>query len=135
MVLNFMPVIQNKCKALNFVVLIFKNCKIFAPCVNFPLDDLFRMHYLVRLLIADPGTAEVIIEVHLPDGRSIIVRVSESDDVRQIKSKIEAVEPCYPPHQRLVQPGCLDNLMDDSPLIPLLRNRGFNLVLRGNNKK
>ena len=94
------------------------------------------MHCLVCLLIADPGTSQVTIEVHLPNGRSIIVGVSEIDDVRQIKSKIEAVEPCYPsPHQRLVQPGCLDDLMDDSPMMSLVRNRGFNLVLRGNNKK
>lgn len=78
-----------------------------------------------------PATSEI--EVRLPNRRSITVEVLARDEVRQIKSRIEAVEPCYPaPHQRLVQPGCRDDLKDDKRMLSVIDDRRL-FVLKGNN--
>ena len=74
------------------------------------------------------------VEVRLPTGRSITVTALNTDKIHNFKSKIEAVEPSYPSsHQRLVEPGCCDDIMDDDKL--LLHLNYFNsdlFVLRGN---
>lgn len=61
---------------------------------------------------------QFLIEVRLPAGNSITMRVLHTDTVQNFKSKIEAVEPMYPScHQRLVDPGFCDDLNDDKKVI------------------
>lgn len=61
---------------------------------------------------------QFLIEVRLPTGDSITMRVLHTDTVQNFKSKVEAVEPTYPSrHQRLVDPGFCDDLNDDKKVV------------------
>ena len=71
--------------------------------------------------------------MRLPSGRSITVETLGTDSIHDIKLKIEAADPIYPsPHQRLVEPGRSNDLLDDDEIRHYLYYSNCQFVLRGN---
>jgi hypothetical protein len=71
------------------------------------------------------------IDVRLPTGNSITLQALYEDRVRAVKSKIEKMEPIYPSHhQRLVEPGRCDDLLDGE-VLHYHRSNNLHLVLKG----
>lgn len=73
------------------------------------------------------------IEVWLPTGSAVAVQVLRRDKIKDVKSKIEQLEPCYPSHhQRVVDPGICDDVLDDEPIFKIHHIRANqSFVLRG----
>ena len=73
------------------------------------------------------------INVRLPTGSTVAVQTLDGDKIEDVKSKIEQIEPCYPcHHQRLVDPGICDDILDDKPMFKVRRFRSnHSFVLRG----
>lgn len=79
-----------------------------------------------------PVTIPIV--VNLPSGRVITVGALGTDSIHDIKLKIETADPIYPsPHQRLVEPGHCDDLLDDDKIQNHLYYSNRQFVLRGNN--